>query len=113
MHFYRFGRLLSRGGRGCFVSVSGEVVIAVVVGDGATVAAEVAASINFRFFPPPEAFLSVKFEGCEAVVPRAPVVAAAAEQVRVQPLPLRQLRFHRPNHGGRGAFARLQEMKYL
>ena len=67
MHFYRFGRLLSRGGRGCFVSVSGE---AVVVGDGATVA-EVAASINFRFFPPPEAFLSIKFEGCVAVVPRA------------------------------------------
>ena len=71
MHFYRFGRLLSRGGRGCFVSVSGEVVIAVVIGDGATVVAEVAASINFRFFPPPEAFLSIKFEGCVAVVPRA------------------------------------------
>ena len=34
------------------------------VGDGATVAAGVAVSINFRFFPLPEAFLSVKFEGC-------------------------------------------------
>ena len=68
MHFHRFGRLLSRGVRGCFVSVSGEA-IAVVVG-GATVA-EVTASINFRFFPPPEAFLSIKFEGCVAVVPRA------------------------------------------
>ena len=80
MHFHRFGRLLSRGVRGCFVSVSGEA-IAVDVGGGATVA-EVTASINFRFFPPPEAFLSVKFEGCvEAVVPRAAVVADAAEEV--------------------------------
>ena len=76
MHFHRFGRLLSRGGRGCFVSVSGE---AVVVGDGATVA-ELAASINFRFFPPaPEAFLSVKFEGCVAVVPRAAAATEAEE----------------------------------
>ena len=77
MHFHRFGRLLSRGVRGCFVSVSGEAIA--VVGGGATVA-EVTASINFRFFPPPEAFLSVKFEGCvEAVVPRAAAATEAEE----------------------------------